>query len=71
MREDLRLSTEELAERSRVSPHLLSRIENGTATGDEFGLEEICKLANGMKTTPYRLMLKWEQFIKEAGEAWW
>ncbi|HEV2297657.1 MAG TPA: helix-turn-helix transcriptional regulator [Candidatus Acidoferrales bacterium] len=71
MRGDMRLSIEELAERSGVSLRLLGRIESGTGTGDEFGLEEICKLANGLKVTPYRLMLKWEQLIKKAGEAWW
>lgn len=71
MREKLRLSTEELAERSRVPLRLLSRIERGKANGDEFGLREICKLANGMRTTPLHLMKEYEKLVERAGEAWW
>jgi transcriptional regulator with XRE-family HTH domain len=37
MQEDLGLSTEQLAEQAGLSPHLLARIENGTAKGDEWG----------------------------------
>lgn len=71
MREDVRMGRKELSKRSGVSLHLLARIENGTAGGDRFGLEAICKIANGMKATPYELMKEYERLIKEAGEAWW
>jgi len=50
---------------------MLTKIEEGKITGDDFGLQEICRLSNGMGITPYRLMLKWEQLVKDAGDAWW
>ena len=71
MQEDLGLSTEQLAEQAGLCPHLLARIENGTAKGDEWGLREICGLASGMGVTPNRLIAKLEQLIEAAGEAWW
>jgi len=71
MRKEMRLTTEELAERSGVALHLLGRIEVGAASGNELGLREICALADVSGVRPDGLMEKWEQFIEEAGGAWW
>ena len=71
MRELRKMSREQLAKESRVKLTMLTKIEEGKITGDDFGLQEICRLSNGMGITPYRLMLKWEQLVKDAGEAWW
>lgn len=71
MRKEMCLSTEELAEQSGLALHLIARIENGAASGDEWGLREICTLADVLDVTPDRLMEKWEQYIEEAGGAWW
>jgi hypothetical protein len=68
MRKEMRLTTEELAD---VSLHLLGRIEVGAASGNEWGLREICALADVSGVRPDGLMEKWEQFIEEAGGAWW
>jgi hypothetical protein len=50
---------------------MLAGIEEGKVTGNDFGLQEICRLSNGMGVTPYRLILKWGQLVKDAGEPWW
>jgi len=71
MRKEMRLTTEELAERSGVALTLLGRIEVGAASGNEWGLREICALADVSGLRPDGLMEKWEQFIDEAGGAWW
>jgi transcriptional regulator with XRE-family HTH domain len=55
----------DLAKKSKIKLQLLTRIEEGQITGEEFGLREICFLANGMNITPYRLMLKYEQLYEE------
>jgi len=71
MRKEMRLSTEELAEQSGLGLHVLARIENGAASGDEWGSREICALVDVLDVPPDRLMEKWEQYIEEAGGAWW
>ena len=70
-RKELRLNTEELAEQSGVPLILLGRIENGIASGDEWGLREICALAGVLDVTPDVLMERWERYIEDAGAAWW
>jgi transcriptional regulator with XRE-family HTH domain len=70
MRERLRMSTEQLAKRSGLPLRLLSRIESGKADRDGFGLREICKLANGMKTTPFQLMKRGRHILRELEESW-
>lgn len=71
MRENVRMSQKELARRSGISLRLLTRIENGTARGDRFGLTEICKIADSMKARPHELMHEFEKVLNAAGEAWW
>jgi len=71
MRNELRLSTEELAELSGIPLILLGRIEIGTAGGDEWGLREICALAGVLDVTVEKLTDRWERYIEEAGKAWW
>ena len=71
MRELRKISREELAKKSKVPLELLAKIEDGTATGADFGLKEICDIAVAMGITPYRLMQKYDQLIKDAGMAWW
>lgn len=71
MRELRNISRERLAKKSGVKRDVLTRIEEGTTDGGDFGLEEICKLSVGMGITPYRLMLAYESKLKDAGEAWW
>lgn len=71
MRKELRLSTEGLAEQSGIPLILMGRIESGIASGDEWGLREICALAGVLDTTLEKLMDRWERYIEEAGEAWW
>ena len=68
MRELRNISREQLAKRSGVNLTVLTRIEEGTIDGGDFGLDEICKLAVGMGITPYRLMLAHESKLKDAGE---
>jgi transcriptional regulator with XRE-family HTH domain len=68
MRELRNISREQLAKRSGVNVTVLTRIEEGTIDGGDFGLDEICKLAVGMGITPYRLMLAHESKLKDAGE---
>lgn len=68
MRELRNISRERLATKSKVKLAVLTRIEEGTIDGGDFGLEEICKLAAGMGITPYRLMLAYESKLKDAGE---
>ena len=70
-RRELALSTEGLAEQAGLPLILLGRIENGIASGDEWGLREICALADVLYVTPEQLMKKWERYIEEAGAAWW
>src|SRR5690349_19511085 len=70
-RKQMRLTTEELAEQSGIALHLLGRIETSTASGDEWGLREICALADVLDVEIGGLMEQWEQFIEEAGRAWW
>lgn len=65
MRELRNLTREQLANKSKVSIDLLTRIEECTVVGDEFGLGEICRLAKGMGITPYRLMQKTEQLMED------
>jgi hypothetical protein len=48
-----------------------ARIENGTAGADSFGLEEHCRVASGIRTTPHEGMMEYERLVKEAGKAWW
>lgn len=71
MRKEMRLTTEELAEQSGLALHLLGRIEVGAASGNEWGLREICALADVFDMTPDGLIGSLEQFIEEAGGAWW
>ena len=71
MRKELRLSTEGLAEQSGIPLILLGRIESGIASGDEWGLREICALAGVLDVTLEKLTERWERYIEEAGEAWW
>lgn len=68
MRELRGISRETVAKRAKVNLDLLARIEDGQVTGEEFGLSEICRLAEAMKITPYRLMQKCEQLIADANE---
>jgi ribosome-binding protein aMBF1 (putative translation factor) len=71
MRELRKMSRKQLAKKSRVKLAILTRIEKGKVTGGDFGLEEVNRLSSGMGITPYRLIIKWEQLVKDAGEAWW
>ena len=71
MRKELRLSTEELAELSGIPLILLGRIESGVASGDEWGLREMCLLAGVLDVTLEKLTDRWERYIEETGEAWW
>ena len=71
MRKELRMSTEGLAEQSGIPLVLLGRIESGVASGDEWGLKEICALAGVLDVTVEKLTDRWERYIEEAGEAWW
>jgi transcriptional regulator with XRE-family HTH domain len=71
LRQNLQMGQDELATRSGVTLGKLARIESGTASPDSFGLREICKLTNAMKTTPNRLMKEYEKLVKAVGEAWW
>lgn len=71
MRKELRMSTEGLAEQSGIPLILLGRIESGVASGDEWGLKEICALAGVLDVTVEKLTDRWERYIEEAGEAWW
>ena len=71
MRKEMGLTTEELSEQSSVALHLLGRIEVGAASGNEWGLREICALANVVDAKVGGLMEKWEHYIEEAGGAWW
>jgi len=71
MRELRGISREELAKKSKIKLDLLTRIEEGKVTGDEFGLGEIFCISGAMNMTAYRLMPKVEQLIKDAGAAWW
>jgi transcriptional regulator with XRE-family HTH domain len=70
-RKELGLTTEELAEKSGLPLALLGRIETGAASGNEWGLREICVLADVLDSRVDWLMAKWEHFIEEAGGAWW
>jgi len=70
-RKEVGLTTEELAEKSGLPQALLGRIETGSASGNEWGLREICALADVLDVRVDRLMAKWEHFIEEAGGAWW
>ncbi len=45
MRELRKISREELAKKSKVPLELLAKIEDGTATGADFGLKEIYNFA--------------------------
>ena len=67
----VRLSTEGLAEQSGIPLILLGRIENGIASGDEWGLSKICAVAGVLDVTPDKLMERWAHYIEEAGGAWW
>ena len=67
MRNEMGLTTEELSEQSGVGLHLLGRIEVGAASGNEWGLREICALANVVDVKVDGLMEKWEHYIEEAG----
>ena len=71
MRTELGLTTEGLAELSGIPLILLGRIETGLASGDEWGLKEICSLAGVLDVTVEKLTDRWERYIEEAGEAWW
>lgn len=71
MRKELHLSTEALAELSGIPLILLGRIESGVASGDEWGLREICLLAGVLDVSVEKLSERWERYIEEAGEAWW
>jgi ribosome-binding protein aMBF1 (putative translation factor) len=66
MRELRNISREWLAKKSKVKLAVLTRIEEGTIDGGDFGLEEICKLAAGLGITLYRLMLAYESKVKGA-----
>ena len=66
MRELRNISRERLAKKSKVKLAVLTRIEEGTIDGGDFGLEEICKLSVGIGITPYRLMLAYESKLKDA-----
>ena len=70
MRKELGLSTEEVAELSRTPLTLLGRIESGVASGDEWGLREICALASVLNVSAEKLTDRWDRYIEEAGEAW-
>jgi ribosome-binding protein aMBF1 (putative translation factor) len=66
MRELRNISRERLAKKSKVKLEVLTRIEEGTIDGGDFGLKEICTLAAGMGISPYRLMLAYESKLKDA-----
>jgi transcriptional regulator with XRE-family HTH domain len=68
MRELRNISREQLAKKSAVKLLVLTRIEEGTIDGGDFGLKEICGLAAGVGITPYRLMLAYESKLKDAGQ---
>lgn len=70
LRERARMGREEFAQRSGLPVIKLAQIENGTASADSFGLNEICKLADGLKVTPYELMKEYETLANKGG-AWW
>ena len=69
MRQEMRFTTEELAEKSGLPLAHLGRIETGMASGNEWGLREICALAAVLDCEVGQLTERWEQFIEEAGGA--
>jgi transcriptional regulator with XRE-family HTH domain len=67
LRELRKITREQLAKKSGVKLPVLISIEDGTADGMSFGLDEICRLSKGMGITAQRLMMAYENFLDEAG----
>ena len=66
VRESAEMTMEELARRTGINMKLLWSIENGTASGEDFGLSEICKIAKATGSKPNELMGIHEALIKKA-----
>ena len=66
VRESAAMTMEELSRRTGINMKLLWSIENGTATGEDFGLSEICKIAKATGRKPSELMGIHEALIKKA-----
>ena len=66
VRESAEMTREELARRTGSDMKLLWSIENGTASGEDFGLSEICKIAKATGLKPNELMGIHEALIKKA-----
>jgi ribosome-binding protein aMBF1 (putative translation factor) len=68
MRELRNMSREQLAKKVNIKLPVVTSIEEGTISGDDFGLDEIGKISEAMGITPYRFMMAYESKCKEAGE---
>jgi transcriptional regulator with XRE-family HTH domain len=66
VRESAGMTMEELSRRTGINMTLLWSIENGTVTGEDFGLSEICKIAKATGLKPNDLMGIHEAFVKKA-----
>ena len=66
VRESAGMTMEELSRRTGINMKLLWSIENGTATGEDFGLSEICKIAKATGLKPSELMRIHDALIKKA-----
>ncbi len=66
VRESADMTMEELSRRTGINMKLLWSIENGTATGEDFGLSEICKIAKAAGLEPNELMGIHEALIKKS-----
>ncbi len=66
VRESAEMTMEELSRRTGINMKLLWSIENGTASGEDFGLSEICKIAKATGLKPNELMGIHEALIKKA-----
>lgn len=66
VRKKARIGVKELAKRSGVPLKLPKSIENGSATGNDFWLAEICKIAIAAKVRPSELMGIYDENLKKA-----
>ena len=66
VRESAGMTMEELSRRTGINMKLLWSIENGTGTGEDFGLSEICKIAKATGLKPNELMGIHEALIQKA-----
>jgi len=66
VRESAGMTMEELSRRTGINMKLLWSTENGSATGEDFGLSEICKIAKATGLKPSELMGIHEALIKKA-----